>query len=298
MAGNLQFAKRKLTQGNPLSSLHPVDECAGDRYRPAHIMVPPSSPPSKPVAGQNASARLKLTVGDLAIDTTVTVPAAPSPPETVLPTLQNLINTVVDAAEAREAKAGREISCRKGCGACCRQLVPISRTESRAIRALVARQPEERRLVLQQRFEQAAKKLRAAGLADVLLNPAKRRDRPDRELSLAYFAQRIPCPFLEEESCSIHPDRPLVCREYLVTSPASACSDGEQTDVVVVGLPKMSLAARGLETQAASSDMLADWVPLALVLEKTPPKQPPSLPGPDWIKRFFAAMQTAGSRDA
>jgi hypothetical protein len=43
--------------------------------------------------------------------------------------------------------------------------------------------------------------------------------------------------------------------------------------------------------------MLADWLPLALVLEKTPPKQQPSLPGPDWIKRFFAAMQAAGSRD-
>jgi Fe-S-cluster containining protein len=274
-----------------------VDECVNRRYRPAHIMVQPNSPPSKPVAGQNASARLKLTVGDLAIDTTITVPAAPSPPETVLPTLQNLINTVVDAAEAREAKAGREISCRKGCGACCRQLVPISRTEIRAIRALVARQPEDRRQALQQRFDQAAQKLREAGLADVLLDPAKRKHRPDRELSLAYFAQRIPCPFLEEESCSIHPDRPLVCREYLVTSPASACSDSTQTDVVVVALPKLSLGARGLETQAASSDMLADWLPLALVLEKTPPKQPPSLPGPDWMKRFFAAMQAAGSRD-
>jgi Fe-S-cluster containining protein len=34
----------------------------------------------------------------------------------------------------------------------------------------------------------------------------------------------MPCPFLEDESCSIHPDRPLVCREYLVTSPAELCA--------------------------------------------------------------------------
>lgn len=263
-------------------------------------MVQPPSLPHDPSATKPAigRARLKMTVGDLAIDTTIAVPAAPSPPEAVLPTLQNFINTVVDAAEAREAKAGREISCRKGCGACCRQLVPISRTEVRAIRALVARQPEERRQALHQRFEQAAQKLREAGLADSLLDPAKRRDRPDREISLAYFSQRIPCPFLEDESCSIHADRPLVCREYLVTSPPVACSDGAQADVAVVGLPKLSLGARGLETQAAAADMLADWIPLALVLEKAPPKQPPSLPGPDWIKRFFAAVQTAGSRDA
>lgn len=273
-----------------------MDEFGGGRYRP-HDMAQPPIPPQRPATAAIGRARLKLTVGDLAIDTTIAVPAAPSPPEAVLPTLQNLINTVVAAAEAREARAGREISCRKGCGACCRQLVPVSRTESRAIRALVARQPEERRQVLQQRFEQATRKLREAGLADVLLDPAQRRDRPDREISLAYFAQRIPCPFLEDESCSIHADRPLACREYLVTSPASACADSAQTDVVVVGLPKLSLGARGLESQAASSEMLADWVPLSLVLDRTPPKQPSSLPGPDWIKRFFAAVQAAGARD-
>ena len=33
----------------------------------------------------------------------------------------------------------------------------------------------------------------------------------------------MPAPFLEEESCSIHPDRPMACREYLVTSPAENC---------------------------------------------------------------------------
>ncbi|HEY5241787.1 MAG TPA: YkgJ family cysteine cluster protein [Polyangiaceae bacterium] len=30
--------------------------------------------------------------------------------------------------------------------------------------------------------------------------------------------ETVSCPFLEEESCSIHPDRPPICREYLVTS--------------------------------------------------------------------------------
>jgi hypothetical protein len=33
-----------------------------------------------------------------------------------------------------------------------------------------------------------------------------------------YFLQGVACPFLEAESCGIHPDRPLACREYLVTS--------------------------------------------------------------------------------
>jgi Fe-S-cluster containining protein len=242
--------------------------------------------------------RLKMSVGDLAIDTPISVPASPTQPEAVLPALQQLINTVVDAAEAREQAAGRKISCRKGCGACCRQLVPISRTEMRAMRALIASQPADRQDILRQRFGAAAARLRDAGLSEALLEPAKRQGRTDRELSLAYFALRIPCPFLEEESCSIHPDRPLVCREYLVTSPAAACDNASQEGVATVAVPKFSVGARGLEAETPSADTLADWIPLALVLERPPPKQPRSLPGADWIKRFFAAVQAGGRRDA
>jgi Fe-S-cluster containining protein len=40
---------------------------------------------------------------------------------------------------------------------------------------------------------------------------------------MEYFSKGIPCPFLEDESCSIHENRPLICRQYLVTSPASHC---------------------------------------------------------------------------
>ena len=62
------------------------------------------------------------------------------------------------------------------------------------------------------------------------------------------------CPFLEEESCSIHPDRPLVCREYLVTSPAELCAGPTQEGVTPVAVPKVSPAARGLEESRPEAD--------------------------------------------
>jgi hypothetical protein len=66
------------------------------------------------------TATLRLTVGELKIAHPITVPSAAVPATEVLPALQGLVNAVVAAAEA-----GKAISCRKGCGACCRQLVPI-----------------------------------------------------------------------------------------------------------------------------------------------------------------------------
>ncbi len=89
----------------------------------------------------------------------------------------------------------------------------------------------------------------------------RRRGRSDRELvDGAYFALGVPCPFLEDESCSIHPERPLVCREYLVTSPAELCAGPEQEGVTPVPVPKVSMAARGLQ------DEKDDWFPLAMLM--------------------------------
>jgi Fe-S-cluster containining protein len=222
----------------------------------------------------HSTATLRLKVGDLDIAHRITVPSGAVAAAAVLPALQGLVNATVDAAEA-----GKAISCRKGCGACCRQLVPISRTEGEALLALVEAMPEARRTAVRARFAAAETAITAAGLAD-------RGDRSDREMSVAYFALGMPCPFLEEESCSIHPDRPLVCREYLVTSPAALCAGPEQKGVTPVPVPKLSLAAQRLQDDGDS------WFPLALLMAwagkpRAPAKQ---RPGTEWVQRFLAQL--------
>ena len=221
-------------------------------------------------AEAHSTATLRLSVGDLRIAHPITVPTGPVAAADVVPALQGLVNAVVAAAEA-----GKAISCRKGCGACCRQLVPISRTEAERLLSTVAAWPAERRA----RFARAESALAAADLKE-------RKGRRDRELSTGYFALGIPCPFLEDESCSIHPDRPLVCREYLVTSPAELCAGPEQEGVMPVPVPKVSPAARGLQ------DEREDWFPLALLLDwaKRRPKAGAKRTGPEWIQRFLKGM--------
>lgn len=225
-------------------------------------------------AEAHSTATLRLTVGDLRVVHPITVPSAPVPATEVVPALQGLVNAVVAAAEA-----GKAISCRKGCGACCRQLVPVSRTEGERLLALVETMDAERRERLHARFAAAEAILDDAGLSD-------RAGRSDRELSLAYFALGIPCPFLEEESCSIHPDRPLVCREYLVTSPAELCAGPSQEGVTPVPVPKVSMAARGLQNDGE------DWFPLALLTKwaETRPRSDMRKTGPEWVQRFLRAI--------
>ena len=178
----------------------------------------------RPAPPSTVTAHIKFQVAgqDLAID--LTVPTRPVPLRQMLPLFQALTNVIVDAEVQQTVAEGKSISCKAGCGACCRQLVPISEIEARQIADLIESLPEPRREVIRGRFEEARRKLGEAGLLEALRHP-ETWDLGDRaKLGLSYFGLGIACPFLEEESCSIHPERPMACREYLVTSPAEHCA--------------------------------------------------------------------------
>jgi hypothetical protein len=83
----------------------------------------------------------KARVGEDTVELKFTVPEGACAPEALLPGAQALANKVAELGEARARSAGLKISCTKGCGACCRQMVPISPTEARHLAALVAALP-------------------------------------------------------------------------------------------------------------------------------------------------------------
>jgi Fe-S-cluster containining protein len=116
----------------------------------------------------------------------------------------------------------RSISCAKGCAACCRQIVPLSPPEAWMIADVVRAMPPERRTAVLKRFEDVLATLSTSPLADRSL-----RETDDQEtvgaLAADFFDLQLACPFLEDESCSIHPQRPSACRELLVTTPAENC---------------------------------------------------------------------------
>lgn len=243
-------------------------------------------------ATKTLTANVKLAVGDQVLEARLTVPASPTRWRQMLPLVQSLTDAVVDLAVNDVKKKGEEVSCKKGCGACCRQLVPITEVEARRIRELVDELPEPRRSEIRDRFAAARRQLEVGGLLEQLLHPERWRDGEGRAIGLDYFARGIACPFLEEESCSIHPDRPLACREYLVTSPAENCARPTAETVRMVKLPvKVSNALARIE-QARSSDGSMPWVPLVLAPEwaEAHPDEPPPRPGPELVRDLFQRL--------
>jgi Fe-S-cluster containining protein len=56
----------------------------------------------------------------------------------------------------------------------------------------------------------------------------------------------MPCPFLEDDLCSIYDERPAACRELLVTSPAELCQDMAKNPVEPIPVPVRIGPALGL----------------------------------------------------
>jgi Fe-S-cluster containining protein len=205
-------------------------------------------------------------VGQGFLNARAAVPGGQTTLTELLPIIRNLENAIVDRVAQEAAEAGSPISCGPGCGACCRQLVPLSLFEAEALTEWMRSLPEEKRTELETRFHQALLALRDAGMIDRIVGQQWVGDQGlATSLAIDYFHAGVPCPFLVEESCSIHPIRPLACREYLVTSSPELCRDPVAHQVSGVQMPiKLSRALHAFG-QRLEHDRRG-WIPLVFLL--------------------------------
>ena len=235
------------------------------------------------------TAEVKLKIGDEPMRLAITVPSGPARVGRSLPVFQGLADVVVGVGIRQVERSGARVSCRAGCGACCRQPVPVLESEARHLKRLVDELPEPRRAHVRERFAAAIRRLDEAGLLDQMRDTTLAAD--VIALGLDYFRLGLPCPFLQDESCSIHPDRPITCREYLVTSPPEECTRPAEERVCGVPLPgQVGQVVHTFDRQASGSP--SGWVPLVLALEwvEAHTEEPPTSSGPDLLRAFLSGL--------
>jgi Fe-S-cluster containining protein len=255
-------------------------------------MSEPSSEPQETV-----SVEFAVGIGDGKFTATAIVPAGHTNLTQILPVIQSLDSSFIEGVTSQLAQAGRIVSCKAGCGACCRQMVPLTIFEAEALTAWIRSLPESQQQQLAQRFHQALTKLAAAGLIDRMVEENWLADNDTaRQLCLDYLYVRVPCPLLEDESCSIHPIRPLVCREYLVTSPPEHCFDPATLRAVPVHLPfrfSRILNAIGAELENDTRG----WIPLVFLFAwmkaDAHPGEAIAGPGPQVLYEFVKRLNQA-----
>ncbi|MBN2036354.1 MAG: YkgJ family cysteine cluster protein [Chitinispirillaceae bacterium] len=183
----------------------------------------------------------------------------------LVPPIHELASGVVDLAIKRAEKEGQRLSCKPGCGVCCCQLVPLAPAEAFYMVDRLRAMPRDERIPILERFQSIEAILIETGLRADLGSIDKASD--SNSIARAYFALRRPCPFLVHDSCSIHPWRPIACREYNVTSPPALCADPFSNSIASIrlhrrisaGLTKFCAETAGLPPGLVPMPLLFDY---------------------------------------
>ena len=204
------------------------------------------------------------------LTTAIDVPTGLIPITAIVPVTRRLGEEAAQLEAQQAVEAGQTISCKMGCAACCRMLVPLSPPEAFSLREYVEQLPTDRRTLLLNRLSDTKNRLTQAGLWGQLNDVAEAsKPIPDEALdpiNRSYYALRIPCPYLEEEMCSIYEARPAACRELLVTSPAELCQDLVQNPVTPLPVSMRIGSILGL-VWGALTNSPPRLIPLPMALE-------------------------------
>lgn len=166
---------------------------------------------------------------------------------------------------------GKHITCKKGCSACCVQMIPLSIPEVFYFDMKIRTLPAAHKKRIKKRFARNKNKLNSLRLLKDLKDPQK-----VRTLDKVYFHLGLECPFLESGICSIYHDRPFVCREYYVISSQELCRSPYTSPIkkikidLNIGALLSSFTARllGLASTPVPHIIIPDWADRFRDLEK------------------------------
>lgn len=207
----------------------------------------------------------------------------------LIPAFQAFTNQVVAHSIKLTERQGKTISCKAGCGACCKQPVPVTLIEVEHLNRVVKKMPDREQQRIRAIFAHHLEVVEEAGLIDKLRNIPALEPAEKRELAAKYFKLGLECPFLENQSCGIYPDRPLECREFLVTSDPRYCAELDAEGIEHID-QQMHMAA-ALRKLSADSHNAAGrgWVLMifALDLAKSGRLRFKKKPSKEWVKGFL-----------
>ncbi|MEA3511073.1 MAG: YkgJ family cysteine cluster protein [Actinomycetota bacterium] len=237
------------------------------------------------------SVRVTVAASGESLDAVVAVPADPADPAALVPVLQELADALMAEAVAAVDREGLGITCRSGCPACCFQPVPVTEPEARFLVELVGSLPEDQKESVRSRVRETVSALETENL-DRTFEQIDRLTQQELEaLAARYHRMRMPCPFLSKGMCSIYEQRPLACREYLVTSPAEHCEWLGELPVVRVR-PRVSLFTH------LTRDSRIPWMLLPYALGHADRAHVPDelLPGPEQLARLLGCDEAHASQ--
>ncbi len=161
-------------------------------------------------------------------------------------------------------KNKRSVPCRKGCLACCGYLIPLSVPEVFRLREELFAMPPDKSSRILKSCTIAAKRILDKSCEDLDANElTKDNFAQTDQISEWYSGLKLFCPFLSDGLCTLYEQRPLACREHIVTGSNFSCQLDHRVEPDVVPMPISVLEAIGqLTAELENLDIEAVMLPL------------------------------------
>ncbi len=173
----------------------------------------------------------------------------------MVPAARELADRFAEIASDHAASCGQKVSCRKGCTACCNYLLPLSAPEAMQLAGDIASLSPQQREDLLKRFDRVCGTIFAA---------ARPKASTAEALGEWYAGLHASCPFLVDGLCSIYRQRPLACREWMVSSSPADCEGHQPGKGAPVPVISMTEAMGRIAAELEGGEIDAVILPLAL----------------------------------
>ena len=196
---------------------------------------------------------------------------------------------------------GQSIPCCKGCSACCSYLIPLSVPEVFRLREELLAMPSSKSSRILKSCVIAAKRILDKSHEDIDANKLTKNNLAQKdEISKWYTSLKLTCPFLSEDLCLLYEQRPLACREHIVTGSAVSCETGHRTEPNVAPMPVSILEALGLlAAELEQSDVEAVMLPLALPwTQDNLQRSRQTWPAVTMVKRFVGILKETAVKNS
>ena len=244
--------------------------------------------------------RIDITIttssGDLQAQ--IDVPTNLIPLSQIVPLIRSLGDQAQELEITKTIRAGKTISCQKGCAACCRPMIPVSPPEAFALVEIMNTLSPEHQNQIRQKLAATKDRLQKSGiliyLQDLVNSPSQASDKDLDSLNRVYYALRLPCIFLEDEVCTIYDHRPAGCRGHLVTSPPEWCQDMDNNPIEELHVPLRAGTALSFLWSTLSHEPVR-LLPLPLAIEWAEMHQHLNTPSQRGTDLMNSAMEALGT---
>jgi len=243
----------------------------------------------------------ELDVGGKTVQFRIDVAAKQATLADIVPLARRLSTKLAILFLERLRENGQSIPCCKGCSACCSYLIPLSVPEVFRLREELLAMPPSKSSRILKSCVIAAKRILQKSPEDLDANKLTKNNLTQTdEISKWYASLKLTCPFLSDSLCVLYEQRPLACREHIVTGSNFFCQSDHRDEPNVVPMPVSVLDALGqLTAELEDLNIEAVMLPLAFAwAQDNLWRSRQTWPAVTMIKRFVEILKETAVKNS